>query len=111
MQKAKIKAVQDKIDLIKANIDEEVLKREQKIAETTKEQMMRMKALKERLANIEQQKQETSQRMANMKFLSETILQQRNDVEQFFIMTLEACKRQANEEEGKGIIAETRPYG
>lgn len=94
LQKAKIKNYKDKIDQIKAVIDEEVAKREAKIADLRKHKTAEAKALKNQLLKLEKQQDEMRIRIEQMKILAETILLQREEVEQFFIMALEGCKKE-----------------
>lgn len=115
LQKAKIKSYKDKIDTLKIFIDQEVSKRTSEIATIKKTRTAQTKALKARLLQVEKEQEEMKIRTEQMKVLAETILMQREEVEQFFIMALEGCKKDL-EKEKEGLLGasrdnETKSYG
>lgn len=98
LQKAKIKNYKDKIDALKVVIDQEVAKRVRDIADIKKAKTAEFKTLKTRLLTLEKEQEEMKIRTEQMKVLAETILMQREEVEQFFIMALEGCKKELEKE-------------
>lgn len=78
---------------MKKTITTEVGKLQSKIADKKKGWENEMKATKLKLFNLEKEKEQLKISLEKYRVLGETILMQRQEVEQFFLMAIESCKR------------------
>ena len=112
LQKAKIKATKDKVDQMKALVAEQTAKGQKKIDQIRQDGITQLKTLRKKLEGLERSKEETRVRVERMKVLSETILMQREEVEGFFIMSLESVRGQIEREKGDSKGEEgSKAYG
>ena len=100
LQKAKIKAHKEKVEAMKKTISSEISKLEEKIKEKKKQRESELRGSKIKLFNIEKNKEEMKAKIEKYKLLADTILLQREEVEEFFLLAIETCKQQMDTYEG-----------
>lgn len=83
----------DKVESTKKIITTEISKLETKIKEKKTRWENELKGSKLKLFNLEKEKEQLRINLERYRILGETILMQRQEVEQFFLTAIESCKK------------------
>ena len=111
LQKAKIKMNKDKIENIKRTIAVEVAKRESRLTDYKKEREGNIRVAKLKLHKLEKEREELKYHGEKLKVLGDTIMLQREEVENFFLMAMESTRKEVESSETKGSSSMDKHYG